>query len=313
VRMLVIQEIHRGGTGVSDSRERGAPLWCRRAQWLPFKVDGCDSARESKMETSPKILVIDDELAFRTALADALLSQGYKMRSVTCRADAREAMIAEVPDLVILGTISPRGDAFALNQWMRTTIPFTVVPIIVIDCPLERQSVAGWRRYEGIRCDAEDYLVKPVDPTAMLPLIAKLVDRKTPRVKVLIVDDHALIRESIAALLSAQHDMQVVGVAENGRDALGKLVDLHPDVVVMDLRMPEMNGLEATREICRKPNHAQVLLVTQYDDEENVVASKKAGAWDLIPKKNASVELVSAIRAAGHTAQPRSEDLESRA
>jgi DNA-binding NarL/FixJ family response regulator len=254
------------------------------------------------METSPKILVIDDELAFRAALAEALLSQGYKMKSASCRADAREAMIADVPDLVILGTISPCGDAFALHRWMRTTIPFTVVPIIVIDAPLEKQSVAGWRRFEGMRLEAEDYLVKPVDPAAMLPLIAKLLDRDTPRVKVLIVDDHTLIRESISALLSVQHDMQVVGVAENGRDALAKLAELHPDVVVMDLRMPEMNGLEATREICCQPRHAQVLMLSQYDDEENVIASKKAGAWDLIPKKNASSQLVDAIRAAGHTA-----------
>ena len=102
------------------------------------------------------------------------------------------------------------------------------------------------------------------------------------------MDDHALIRDSITALLSLQHDMQVVGVAENGREALAKLAELHPDVVVMDLRMPEMNGLEATREICCEPHHAKVLMLSQYDDEENVIASKEAGAWDLMPKQSAS-------------------------
>jgi len=254
------------------------------------------------MEGRPTILVIDDEASFRASLAETLLSQGYVMRSATCRGDACDTIFASPPDLVILGTITPRGDAFALHKWIRETEPFKAVPMIVIDAPPERQSIAGWRIYEGLRMEAEDYLAKPVDPAALLPRITKLLDRTTSRVRVLIVDDHALVREGISALLSLQHDMQVVGMAENGREALAKLAELHPDVVVMDLRMPDMNGLDATREICREPRHAQVLMLSQYDDEENVLASKKAGAWDLIPKKNASIHLVSAIRAAGQAA-----------
>lgn len=254
------------------------------------------------MEGKPTILVVDDELAFRASLADTLLSQGYNMTSASSCADAREALSADLPDLVILGTISPCGEAFALHRWMRTTVPFTAIPVLVIDAPAEKQLVAGWRRYEGMRLDAEDYLVKPVEPAGLLPRIAKLLDRTTPRVKVLVVDDHALIREGITALLSLQRDMQVVGVAENGRDALAKLAELDPDVVLMDLRMPEMNGLEATREICCRPHHAKVLLLSQYDDQENVLASKGAGAWGLIPKQSASGRLVEAIRAAGRAA-----------
>lgn len=254
------------------------------------------------MEGKPTILVVDNEVAFRASLAESLLSQGYKMMSVSCRGEAREAMFADLPDLVILGTISPCGDAFSLHRWIRSTVPFTAIPIVVVDAPFEQQSVAGWRRHEGLRLDAEDYLVKPVDPAAMIPRIAKLLDKASPRVRVLIVDDHALVRDSITALLSLQHDMQVVGVAENGREALAKLAEVHPDVIVMDLRMPEMNGLEATREICCKPHHARVLMLSQYDDEENVTASKEAGAWDLIPKQSASGQLVNAIRAAGRAA-----------
>jgi DNA-binding NarL/FixJ family response regulator len=254
------------------------------------------------MGNGPTILIIDDEVAFRSSLADALSSNGYRITSVSCRAEAREAMLAEVPDVVILGTISPRGDAFALHQWIRTTSLFATVPIMVIDAPVDRWSVAGLSQLEGMQLDAEDYLVKPLDPTAMLPRVAKLLDKTTPRVKVLIVDDHALIRDSISALLSLQRDMQVVGCAKSGREALAKLTELHPDVVVMDLRMPDMNGLEATRRICRRPCHARVLMLSQYDDDENVMASKKAGAWGLIPKRNASLELVTAIRAAGRAA-----------
>jgi CheY-like chemotaxis protein len=172
----------------------------------------------------------------------------------------------------------------------------------VIDAPVEMQSVAGWRRYEGLRLEAEDYLVKPVDPAALVPKVVKLLDTVTRKVRVLVVDDHALVRDSITALLSLQKDMQVVGVAENGREAIAKVAEAHPDVVVMDLRMPEMNGLEATREICRRPNRCKVLVLSQYDDEENLVACKEAGAWDFVPKQSTSGRLVSAIRAAGRAA-----------
>jgi DNA-binding NarL/FixJ family response regulator len=256
----------------------------------------------AKMRNGPTILVIDNEAAFRGSLADTLLSHGYRMNSVTCLMDAQEAMLSEVPDLVILGTVSPRGDAFALHRWIRTADLFRSVPIMVVDAPVDSWSVAGLQQHEGMQLDAEDYLVKPLDTTAMLPRVAKLLDKVTPRVRVLIVDDHALIRDSISALLSLQWDMQVVGFAKNGREAIARLTDLDPDVVVMDLRMPDMNGLEATREICRRPRHAQVLMLSQYDDDENVTASKKAGAWGLVPKKNAGLELVTAIRAAGRAA-----------
>jgi CheY-like chemotaxis protein len=172
----------------------------------------------------------------------------------------------------------------------------------VLDVPVEKQLVAGWQRYEGIRLEAEEYLVKPIEPEGLVPRIAKLLDRTTSRVRVLIVDDHALVREGISALLTLQRDMEVVGFAENGKDALQKVAELDPDIVLMDLRMPEMNGLEATQAICCTPHHAKVLMLSQYDDKENVVASKGAGAWDLIPKQSVSSRLVNAIRAANRAA-----------
>jgi YesN/AraC family two-component response regulator len=101
--------------------------------------------------------------------------------------------------------------------------------------------------------DADDYLVKPIEPESLLPRLAKLLDTTTSRVKVLIVDDHALIREGINALLSPRPDMRVVGFAENGKEAVTKVAELDPDVVLMDIRMPEMSGLEATKVICGSP------------------------------------------------------------
>jgi DNA-binding NarL/FixJ family response regulator len=224
------------------------------------------------------------------------------MRSAGCCAEARDALAAESPDLVMLGCVEPRGDAFAMHQWIRSNRQLKAIPIMVIDVPVEKQLVAGWRRAEGIRLEAEEYFIKPVEPEALVPRIAKLLDRTTTRVRVLIVDDHALVREGISALLTLQRDMQVIGFAENGREAVDKVAELDPDIVLMDLRMPEMNGLEATREICGRPHHAKVLMLSQYDDRENVIASKRVGAWDLIPKQSVSGRLVTAIRAASRAA-----------
>src|SRR4030042_6937565 len=92
--------------------------------------------------------------------------------------------------------------------------------------------------------------------------------------------------------------MLVVGEAANGQEALEKVSQLSPDVVLMDLRMPVMNGLEATSRIRAEGQPAKVLILTQYDEEENVVASSQAGAFCFLPKRNAGPDLVNAIRVA---------------
>jgi len=111
-----------------------------------------------------------------------------------------------------------------------------------------------------------------------------------------VVDDHAIIRDGIRALLAVQKDMQVVGEAVDGKDALEKALQLSPDVVLMDIVMPVMNGLEATKRICRECEQARVLMLTQYDDEENVLASSQVGAFGFIPKRSASSQLLAGIR-----------------
>ena len=115
-------------------------------------------------------------------------------------------------------------------------------------------------------------------------------------IRVLVVDDHAIIRDGIGALLAPQKDMQVVGEAVNGKDALEKAVQLLPDVVLMDIVMPVMNGLEATKQICRECEQAKVLMLSQYDDEENVLASSQVGALGFVPKRSASTDLLDGIR-----------------
>lgn len=117
------------------------------------------------------------------------------------------------------------------------------------------------------------------------------------KIKVLVVDDHTLVRDGIRALLSLAADIEVVGEAANGKEALQKVRQLAPDVVLMDLGMPVLGGLEATRRIRRQFPGTRVLAVTQYDDSEYVVPVIEAGARGFVSKMAAFSELASAIQA----------------
>jgi len=250
------------------------------------------------MEMKAKILAVDNEPEFIVDLQTTLEEMGYQIVAASNKMQAEEMTRDENPDLIILGTVAPRGDAFLLNQWLRHSNQFNDIPIIVIDAPLEKQLIKGWRRDEGLRLDAEDYICKPIDVTALASRIEKLLDRTTRRIKVLVADDHEVVREGIRALLGLQKDMQLVGEAIDGRDAVEKTLHLSPDIVLMDIIMPNMNGLEATRLICKERKKVRVFILTQYDDEENVLASKQVGAFGFISKRSASSELLSAIRSA---------------
>ena len=118
------------------------------------------------------------------------------------------------------------------------------------------------------------------------------------KIKVLIVDDHTLVRAGIRALLSLAADIEVVGEASNGKEALGKIRQLTPDVVLMDLAMPVMGGLEATRRIRKEFPGVQVVALTQYDDSEYVIPVIEAGARGFVTKMAAFSELATAIQTA---------------
>jgi DNA-binding NarL/FixJ family response regulator len=117
------------------------------------------------------------------------------------------------------------------------------------------------------------------------------------KIKVLIVDDHTLVRQGIRSLLALAADIEIVGEAGDGRGAIEKVRQLAPDVVLMDLAMPNMGGLEATRRIRREFPATKVLAVTQYDDSEYVIPVIEAGARGFVTKMASPLELTSAIQA----------------
>ncbi len=121
-----------------------------------------------------------------------------------------------------------------------------------------------------------------------------------PKIRVLVVDDHTIMRDGICALLALAGDIEVVGEAANGKEALEMVKELAPDVALMDIAMPIMDGLEATRRIHKEFPTTRVLVLTQYDDKEYVFPIIKAGACGFISKTAASSDLVLGIRYVYH-------------
>jgi len=118
-----------------------------------------------------------------------------------------------------------------------------------------------------------------------------------PPVRILIVDDQELFREGLHTLLAIQPDLQVVGEARNGEDALRLAGALKPDVILMDLRMPVLNGVAATRQLKRTQPEIKVIVLTTFDDDEDVFEGLRAGAVGYLLKDVASEQVVEAIRA----------------
>ena len=117
-------------------------------------------------------------------------------------------------------------------------------------------------------------------------------------VRVLLVDDQALFREALATLLATRDDIDVVGEAGNGHEALSRAAELTPDVVLMDLRMPVLDGVAATRRLRLELPGVRVIALTTFDDDEDVFAALRAGAVGYLLKDVSSARLVEAVLAA---------------
>jgi len=116
------------------------------------------------------------------------------------------------------------------------------------------------------------------------------------KINVVLADDHTVVRQGLRALLDAEPDINVVGEADSGRQAVQLATTLHPDVVVMDIAMPLLNGLESTRQISKQVPSSRVLILSSYSDDEYVHQSTEAGAAGYLLKQSAATDLVNAIR-----------------
>ena len=117
--------------------------------------------------------------------------------------------------------------------------------------------------------------------------------------RVLIADDHGIVRSGVKLLLDRQPDIEVIAEAEDGVDAVQKVIEHRPDVAVLDVSMPRMTGLQATHEIKQQAPETQVLILSMHDDERYLFEALRAGAAGYVLKRAADQDLVDAVRAAG--------------
>jgi len=117
------------------------------------------------------------------------------------------------------------------------------------------------------------------------------------KIKILIADDHPVVRAGLSAMLSRERDIEVVGEAENGNQAIEKANKLHPDIILMDLRMPEVDGIEAMRQIKTKSPQVKFIILTTFDNDEYIFKGIEAGARAYLLKDAPRERLFKAIRA----------------
>ena len=121
-------------------------------------------------------------------------------------------------------------------------------------------------------------------------------------IKVFLADDHTVVRDGLRFLLEAQPDITVVGDAADGREAVRQVEHLHPEVVIMDIAMPELNGIEAAQQICEVCPSTRVIILSMHSTSEHIFRAFQAGVCGYLLKESAGVEVVNAVRAV-HTGQ----------
>jgi DNA-binding NarL/FixJ family response regulator len=250
------------------------------------------------MSFKKKVLIIDNEYKFRNRLQALIRQKNYDAIAVNNKIQALKMLQHKNVDMVVLGTITPKSDMLYVYHWFKHNPNYKDIPLMIINGPIEPELSFEWDKQEDTGLSSIDYFFKPIEPDIVMPFIEKHMNSASRKIKVLIVDDQELVREGIRIVLNLYKDIEVVGEAKHGEDAIEKTIKLMPDVVLMDILMPGMNGLEATRRIMEICREARVLILSQYDTDESIQASRNAGACGFISKSSSTAFLISSVRSA---------------
>ena len=124
------------------------------------------------------------------------------------------------------------------------------------------------------------------------------MDQSTDRIRVLVADDHPVFRRGMRAILGAEPDTELVGEATDGEEAIARALELRPDVILMDLNMPKVSGIEATRQILQASPDTAILMLTMFEDDKSILAAMRAGAHGYVLKGADGAETLRAVHAA---------------
>lgn len=250
------------------------------------------------MSLKKKVLIIDNEHKFSNRLQALIRQNNYDAIAVSNKIQALKMLRRRDVDMVVLGTITPKSDMLYVYHWFKHNPDYKNVPLMIINGPIEPKLSFEWDKQDGTGLALIDYFFKPIEPDRVMPFIEKHMNSSSRKIKVLIVDDQEMVRESIRIVLDIYKDIKVVGEAKHGEDAIEKTIKLMPDVVLMDILMPGMNGIEATRHIMKICREARILILSQYDTDESIQASRNAGACGFISKSSSTSCLISSVRSA---------------
>jgi CheY-like chemotaxis protein len=223
-----------------------------------------------------RILVVDDEPVVRGLVAELLHGAGHE---VVIAASGEEALaLLDGVDLLVCDVGLPGVSGEAVVEAARTRRPGLPAVLMTGD-PAESRPGA---------------LAKPFAPPDLLDAVAAAL--ADTRFRVVVAEDHPAVRASLVAYLDAQEDMVVVGEAENGRQAVDLAERETPDFVLMDIRMPVVDGIQATRAIKERRRGTRIVLLSAYEHDELIEAGLEAGAEGFLLKGASGTELVAAIR-----------------
>ena len=250
--------------------------------------------------TGALVYVVDDDACARDGVADLIRSAGLMAKTFASGEEFLIASRREPPSCLVLDVQLPGVSGLDVQQELAKSD--VRVPIIFLtgygDIPMTVRAV---------KAGAVNVLTKPFDGEVLLNAVRQcleseitttsIVSGTSSPIRILAVDDHPLLREGIAGIVGVQPDMTLVGQAEDGRDAIQKFRTHRPDVTLMDMQMPGMNGLDALIAIRTEFPDARVIVLTTYEGDVLILRALKAGAQGYLLKNTLHSELLHTIRA----------------